>query len=61
MHRLNFLNTNIGTCYVAVTEEGAPRYMQWLMGASQNDGIQEYFDGIFPVLFRYLRSRSSES
>jgi RimJ/RimL family protein N-acetyltransferase len=50
MHRLNFLKEKIGTCYVAVTEDGHPCYMQWLIGASQNDQIQEYFKGIFPAL-----------
>src|SRR5262245_47666173 len=50
MRRLNFLKRNIGQCYVAVTEEGTPCYMQWLIGARQNKEIQEYFDGIFPVL-----------
>src|SRR6266705_1321601 len=50
MHRLNFLQACIGTCYVAVTEDGRPCYMQWLMGSSPNREIQDYFRGIFPVL-----------
>ncbi|MBI5931114.1 MAG: GNAT family N-acetyltransferase [Chloroflexi bacterium] len=50
MHRLNFLQANIGTCYVGVTDDDTPCYMQWLMSAKENDAIQAYFHGIFPVL-----------
>jgi len=50
MHRLNFVGKSIGTCYVAVTEGDEPCYMQWLMGAHENDAIQRYFKGIFPIL-----------
>lgn len=38
------------TCYVAVTEKDEPTYMQWLMGADQNDKIQAHFGNIFPRL-----------
>ena len=50
MHRLNFVGESIGTCYVAATNGDEPCYMQWLMRASENDGIKRYFKGIFPVL-----------
>jgi RimJ/RimL family protein N-acetyltransferase len=51
MHRLRFLRQGIGTCYVAArTEDDEPCYMQWLMGAADNDRIAAYFDGIFPRL-----------
>jgi GNAT superfamily N-acetyltransferase len=50
MHRLNFIHARIGTCYVGITEDGIPCYMQWLMGSSQNEAIQAYFKGIFPAL-----------
>jgi GNAT superfamily N-acetyltransferase len=50
MHRLNFAGASIGTCYVAATDGDEPCYMQWLMLASENDGIKRYFKGIFPVL-----------
>lgn len=50
MHRLNFAGQGIGACYVAVTADDEPCYMQWLMRASENDGIKRYFKGIFPVL-----------
>lgn len=48
--RLEHLHANIPTCYVAVTEDGCPTYIQWLMGSAQNAAIQEYFNGTFPVL-----------
>ncbi len=44
------LREKIPTCYVAVTEEGKPAFMQWLMAAEDNDKIQAYFRGGFPVL-----------
>ena len=50
MHRLNFIDAGIGTCYVGVTEKDEPCYMQWLIPAKDNERIQKYFHGIFPVL-----------
>lgn len=43
-------NADIPTCYVAVTGDGVPAYVQWLMGPEQNEKIQAYFNGTFPVL-----------
>ncbi len=45
-----FLPEKVPTCYVAVTEEGRPAFMQWLMAATENDKIQVYFRGGVPVL-----------
>jgi GNAT superfamily N-acetyltransferase len=50
MHRLNFVDAGIGTCYVAATDGDEPCYMQWLMAARENRAIRDYFKGIFPVL-----------
>lgn len=50
MHRLNFAGRGVGRCYVAVTENGEPCYMQWLIPSSQNAEVKEYFHGIFPRL-----------
>jgi GNAT superfamily N-acetyltransferase len=50
MHRLNFIEVGIGTCFVGVTESDEPCYMQWLMPARDNAQIQKYFRGIFPIL-----------
>jgi len=48
--RRRFLEQDIPTCYVAVTENDEPAYMQWLIGAESNDRIQAYFEGKFPRL-----------
>jgi RimJ/RimL family protein N-acetyltransferase len=48
--RLNHWDADIPTCYVAVTDQGAPAYIQWLMGPGQNEKIQAFFNGTFPVL-----------
>jgi hypothetical protein len=45
-----FFREKVPTCYVAVTEDGSPTYMQWLMAATHNDQIQAYFRGGVPVL-----------
>ena len=38
------------TCFVAVTEDGRPCYMQWLMTSAQNSLIRDFFGGLFPEL-----------
>ncbi|HKP54311.1 MAG TPA: N-acetyltransferase [Chloroflexia bacterium] len=48
--RLQMLRAGLMTCYVAVTNDDRPCYMQWLIGPEQNDKIQTYFKGIFPGL-----------
>ncbi len=48
--RLDFWNAKVPTCYVGVAEDGAPTYIQWLMGPEQNEKIQAFFNGTFPVL-----------
>lgn len=45
-----FFQQGVPTCYGAVTRDGAPAYMQWLIGPDQNGAIQSYFDGKFPTL-----------
>ncbi len=50
MHRLNFIEVGIGTCFVGATENDEPCYMQWLIPARDNTKIQKYFRGIFPIL-----------
>ena len=44
------LASDIQTCYVAVTEEGAPCNMQYLILPSENDKVQALFEGVFPRL-----------
>jgi GNAT superfamily N-acetyltransferase len=48
--RSRLLASDIQTCYVAVTEEGAPCYMQYLILPSENDKVQAVFEGLFPRL-----------
>lgn len=48
--RLTHWNADIPTCYAAVTGDDEPAYIQWLMGPEQNDNIQVFFHGTFPVL-----------
>ena len=41
---------DVPTCYVAVTENDEPCYMQWVITSDYNDQIQEFFKGTFPIL-----------
>ena len=40
----------IPTCYVALTKDNEPCYMQALIAPSENARLQEYFEGFFPWL-----------
>jgi GNAT superfamily N-acetyltransferase len=48
--RMGLFRNGIPQCHVAIDENGAPCYAQWLMSSADNDRIQEYFRGTFPVL-----------
>lgn len=48
--RARLVDARLPTAYVAVTEENAPCYVQWLVGAEQNDRIQQVWNGEFPPL-----------
>lgn len=48
--RRSLLESGIPQAFVAVTEDGQPCYMQWLMTSSDNDRIQRLFNGSFPRL-----------
>lgn len=59
IHRVNpriianqqaMVDANIPTCYVAVTKDEKPCYMQWLIGYKNRDAITKHFNGIFPEL-----------
>lgn len=50
IRRLRLLEAGAGTCFVAVTSDGVPCYTHWLFGHEDNDFIQRYFGGSFPVL-----------
>jgi hypothetical protein len=48
--RQRLLDAGAGTCFVAVTSDDIPCYMQWLFSSQDNDFLQSHFNGTFPVL-----------
>jgi hypothetical protein len=48
--RRHLLDANFGTCFVAVTEDEKPCYMQWLFTSRDNEKVRSYFNGLFPEL-----------
>lgn len=44
------IEKDIPTCYVATNFEGTPLYRQWLMDATQNKSIKEFWGQSFPTL-----------
>ena len=50
MARREFIKMHPRECYVAVTQDGEPCYMQWLITPAENEQIQLYFGGLFPWL-----------
>src|SRR5687767_977361 len=44
------LNANFNNCYVAVTNDDTPCYMQWVIGPTENKNINKSFRGLFPEL-----------
>jgi hypothetical protein len=48
--RMGLSQSGIPQCHVAIDNHGAPCYAQWLMSSADNDRIQEYFRGSFPIL-----------
>lgn len=48
--RMALADAGLRQAYVAVTADGRPCYLQWLMSARDNDRIQRVFHGTFPRL-----------
>jgi hypothetical protein len=48
--RRRLLDAGFGRCYVAVTSDDQPCHMQWLFTSTDNERIQSYFGGTFPIL-----------
>ncbi|MEO8288626.1 MAG: GNAT family N-acetyltransferase [Chloroflexota bacterium] len=48
--RRQMLDAGITACYVAVTAEDVPCYVQWIIGPKLNGLMQSYFHGLYPVL-----------
>lgn len=49
----SMVNAKIPTCYVAVTVNNKPCYMQWLIGYEDNQKIEDHFMGVFPPLKKH--------
>ena len=47
---LRMAKANLPTCYVAVTAADVPCYVQWLIGAADDEKIRNLFGDRFPVL-----------
>jgi RimJ/RimL family protein N-acetyltransferase len=50
IRRLRLVKYGIPTCYVAVTEDGDPCFMQWLIGHEENERVGAFFGGEYPPL-----------
>jgi RimJ/RimL family protein N-acetyltransferase len=46
------LQSGLQTCYVAIAPDGKPCYMQWLIPATENEGLRAYFGDLYPILGR---------
>lgn len=43
----NLVRAGIASCFVAVTDNDRPCYMQWLIGPGENPKVRSYFKGLF--------------
>jgi GNAT superfamily N-acetyltransferase len=50
LKRYRLLKAEIQTCYVATDENNRPCHVHWLIHASQNKKLLDYFHGGFPIL-----------
>lgn len=50
LDRRRLLESGAGSCFVAVTADDEPCYVQWLFGHQDNDFIQRFFPATFPIL-----------
>jgi GNAT superfamily N-acetyltransferase len=44
------LHSGLQTCYLALTSDGQPCFMQWVVPASENDRLRAIFGNLYPVL-----------
>jgi GNAT superfamily N-acetyltransferase len=44
------LTADLPTCWIAIDDDGAAAYMQWLIAPEHNDRIREWWGGLFPEL-----------
>ena len=50
LNRLNMIRAGFKSCYVAVTADDSPCYMQFLIGPDENDLLRTHFRGLYPTL-----------
>ena len=48
--RLSMIGANIQTPYVAVTGDGIPCHMQWMIGPDENEALQRFSRGGLPII-----------
>lgn len=48
--QLRLLRAGLGICYLAVTADGQPCYMQWVMPSSENTRMKAFFGNLYPRL-----------
>lgn len=48
--RLLFLEAGFATCYGAISEDGGPCFIQWLVGHTENEKMAGYHGAYFPPL-----------
>jgi RimJ/RimL family protein N-acetyltransferase len=46
--RLSLLNAGAGSCFVAVTDDGTPCFVQWVFTKRDNEFVTRHFGGQFP-------------
>jgi hypothetical protein len=50
LYRIFLVKANFSKCYLAITKEGIPCHMHWLIKSNENEKIQSVFKGGFPIL-----------
>jgi hypothetical protein len=50
LNRVNMVRAGFARCFVAANAEDRPCYMQFLIGADENDLLRTHFRGLYPVL-----------
>lgn len=50
LNRVAMIRAGFARCFVAATADDVPCYMQFLIGADENDLLRTHFRGLYPVL-----------
>ncbi len=49
--QLRIIQSELRTCYVAVGQDGALCYMQWLIPVGENERVRAFFGNLYPRLY----------